>query len=254
MSRMKETVGAAFWRLRQRLRRILRPRRYKQEAELRFWIKLRDRLTRDAKSPEESRKVLLDACHWDGFKRYAVTLSLPEDAFQGKRVLDLGCGPFCGLIGFADCEKFGADHLADEYRRIGYPLDDHGIAYAAACGERLPYPHAYFDVVTCINALDHVDRPGAVIREIARVLKPDGRLMGQVNFHDQPTATEPHKLDWARILRWFDRCDLALCEIRWQLYVEATQEHRYYVEAIKSPSGSDYRPYRVARSNQQVCA
>lgn len=63
--------------------------------------------------------------------------------FQGKKVLDLGCAPYGGLIDFADCGKYGVDHLADEYKKIGYPLDKHGINYYQAKSEKLP-PHGFF--------------------------------------------------------------------------------------------------------------
>ena len=62
------------------------------------------------------------------------------------------------------------------------------VAAAKACGhvsrgkrvvgraEALPFAAGRFDVVVCVDVLEHVDRPEAVIAEIARVLAPGGTL------------------------------------------------------------------------------
>ncbi len=41
----------------------------------------------------------------------------------------------------------------------------------------LPFPDAAFDVVISAHVLEHVERPEAVFAELARVLKPGGRLL-----------------------------------------------------------------------------
>jgi SAM-dependent methyltransferase len=43
--------------------------------------------------------------------------------------------------------------------------------------EALPFPDATFDVVISAHVLEHVERPEAVFAELARVLKPGGRLL-----------------------------------------------------------------------------
>jgi SAM-dependent methyltransferase len=52
-----------------------------------------------------------------------------------------------------------------------------------AIGERLPFADATFDRVLCESGIDHLADPAAAIREMARVLRPDGRLViGVVNY------------------------------------------------------------------------
>jgi ubiquinone/menaquinone biosynthesis C-methylase UbiE len=43
--------------------------------------------------------------------------------------------------------------------------------------ESLPFPDDTFDLVTCIEALEFMAHPLAVLRELVRVLRPDGLLV-----------------------------------------------------------------------------
>jgi 2-polyprenyl-6-hydroxyphenyl methylase/3-demethylubiquinone-9 3-methyltransferase len=51
------------------------------------------------------------------------------------------------------------------------------LEYEVGCGELLPFAARSFDVVMCCDVLEHVDDVGAVIREIARVLKTGGLFL-----------------------------------------------------------------------------
>lgn len=53
-----------------------------------------------------------------------------------------------------------------------------------AIGEVLPFQDEIFDRVLCESSLDHFANPAEGMREIARVLKPDGTaVIGIVNYH-----------------------------------------------------------------------
>jgi ubiquinone/menaquinone biosynthesis C-methylase UbiE len=58
-------------------------------------------------------------------------------------------------------------------------------------GRRLPFPDGSFDTVLSTEVLEHVMSPGAVVAEMARVLKPEGRLLLTVPFiqplHEMPS-------------------------------------------------------------------
>jgi SAM-dependent methyltransferase len=41
----------------------------------------------------------------------------------------------------------------------------------------LPFPYGDFDIAGCLRVLHHVHRPGLVLSELARVLRPGGRLL-----------------------------------------------------------------------------
>lgn len=68
------------------------------------------------------------------------------------------------------------------------------MIYIDAPGERIPLPSAYVDVVFSINALDHVENPVAVMKEIDRITRPGGHFIGSIGLRERPTFTEPHVL------------------------------------------------------------
>ncbi len=51
------------------------------------------------------------------------------------------------------------------------------VAFQEADVRALPFPDASFDIVTCRTAAHHYPELGAPVREMARVLRPGGRLV-----------------------------------------------------------------------------
>jgi ubiquinone/menaquinone biosynthesis C-methylase UbiE len=201
------------------------------QAELNYWTKLVNELTKGCKGLSQKEKKLMSICHETTYPRYKKDLYLEESSFKGKKVLDLGCGPHGGLIGFTDCDKYGVDHLIEEYKKIGYPLDKHGIKYYQAKSEKLLFPNSYFDVVICINALDHVDSLRKTIKEISRILRKDGIFIAQINFHDNATITEPIVLNHKMLIRMLVKNNMILVKRIFQYRIN--QEDRYYYECKK---------------------
>lgn len=56
-----------------------------------------------------------------------------------------------------------------------YPYDSATFIWCPA--ERLPFPDNTFDVVTCLEALEFMTNPPAVVKEMVRVLRPGGLLL-----------------------------------------------------------------------------
>lgn len=113
-----------------------------------------------------------------------VTLDLAEPG-KGRRILDVASG--VGQDSIALCQR-GADVIGTEpsARMTGmaemFAADRAGPdgrmpRWIRAWGDALPFADASFDAVVCKGAIDHFDRPEEAIREMARVAKPEGRVV-----------------------------------------------------------------------------
>jgi len=95
---------------------------------------------------------------------------------QGDLVVDLACGTgdFCELVDQRGAKVVGVD-FALQMLRQGHNrgLD---FQFVQGDGERLPFRSASVDAVTCGFALRNFVSLDRVLGEIARVLKPGGRV------------------------------------------------------------------------------
>ena len=125
-----------------------------------------------------------------------------DDSLAGRLVLDLGCG-MGGLSTALALE--GADVRSVDFNRhychitrlrgMRYGLE---LAPINAAGEALPFPDAHFDIVMCVDVLEHVRDPEALLSEISRCLKPGGlcqiTAINRFAFRDPPYP--------ARLVNW----------------------------------------------------
>lgn len=92
-------------------------------------------------------------------------------------VLDFGCGSKPYIDEFAHCDSYlgvdleisGHDHVNSQ---VDYYYD----------GESLPWPNETFDSVVSFEVLEHLPDPFKSVREIRRVLKPNGILLVTIPF------------------------------------------------------------------------
>jgi len=94
------------------------------------------------------------------------------------RALDLGCGTGIVLDRLADRYGGAVGLDVSEEMLAGYrPREGRTVHLARGDMARLPFANGSFDLVLCRSALHHMDDEVAVLREIGRVLAPDGRLV-----------------------------------------------------------------------------
>lgn len=74
---------------------------------------------------------------------------------------------------------------------VNFEICDYPTTDVRGVGEKLPFRSGVFDAVFSFSVLEHVRDPFACAREIARVLKPGGRLYAVVPFL-QPFHAYPH--------------------------------------------------------------
>lgn len=153
----------------------------KRRAELGYW---------------KNRYAAEGGLRGDHYERFFTTFfGMSPSDYDGKRVLDVGCGPR-GTLEWATnaAERVGLDPLADEYRRL--VGEDHAMTYAAGSAEAIPFPDGHFNVIAAFNSIDHVDDLGGAIAEISRVAASGALLLVVTDVGHEPTFTEPQTLTW----------------------------------------------------------
>ncbi len=97
----------------------------------------------------------------------------------------------------------GSGVLGDRLRMIGFEVSccDIDSSYFSApdltldigdLNQSLPYPTGSFDLITCVEGIEHLENPFHAIREFSRILKPGGKLI----------LTLPNYLNLERRLRF----------------------------------------------------
>ena len=132
--------------------------------------------------------------------RWRATLIDAINPLPGQRVLDVATGT--GLVAFAlarrGCEVVGLDQSEDMLAVARKHLTErseleHRVTFVRGEAERLPFDDGEFDALTFTYLLRYVDDREATMRELARVVKPSGRI-GMVEFG--VPASPPLRAAW----------------------------------------------------------
>lgn len=103
------------------------------------------------------------------------------DPTEGNSVLDVGCGRAVDAIKIAQKggQPVGLEPSRTMLNHSKRCVADSGsgVALVQGIGENLPFRENSFDWIMCKGALDHFPDPYKSIKEISRVLKPDGRAV-----------------------------------------------------------------------------
>lgn len=118
---------------------------------------------------------------------------------SGERVLDVATGTgmvAAELLARCECSVVGVDQSAamlDAARARFAACDPARVQLVEGEAEALPFADASFDAITFTYLLRYVDDPAATMRELARVLRPGGRI-ASLEFGVPPLA--PARWAW----------------------------------------------------------
>jgi SAM-dependent methyltransferase len=157
-----------------------------------------------------------DERHWwyRGRRRVLRTALDRLELPAGARALDAGCGSGRTL-----------DELADYAAPTGVDVSDAAVAAARARGypdvragsiDALPYPADAFDLITCLDVLEHMPDDVHALRELRRVARPGAALVVTVPAYEALwSAHDEHNLHYRRYRR--GRLRRAAAAAGWQL-------------------------------------
>lgn len=110
-----------------------------------------------------------------------------EQMFENKIVVDVGCGAAGKSLYYASlgAKKVYGLELLEKYKEEAEALaKDTGLSdkfeFVAGDSANMPFEDNFADTIVVNDAMEHVAEPEITIKEMLRVLKPEGRIF--INF------------------------------------------------------------------------
>jgi ubiquinone/menaquinone biosynthesis C-methylase UbiE len=152
--------------------------------------KIRDQFGRQARAYADTAQASDDAAH-------AALVALCEPA-PDARVLDVACGPGALTLAFAArCgQAVGLDAttaMLQIARERASGRGAHNVRFEHGDATALPFADGAFDLAVCRAAFHHFPEPGCVLSEMARVVRPGGKVVvADFATSDDPAEAEQH--------------------------------------------------------------
>jgi ubiquinone/menaquinone biosynthesis C-methylase UbiE len=116
------------------------------------------------------------------------------DPKEDERILDIACGGGALSLKIAEkgCEVYGVDISEDAINGAKRLAEREKIAceFEIGSAEDLPYPDGYFDKVICSSSLEHFKDDIRALKEMHRVLKPNGSVVLTTDSFTYPISEE----------------------------------------------------------------
>ncbi len=116
----------------------------------------------------------------------------------GLQVLDLGSATGGNTLHIS---SLGHQVTSVEYSEIGVAIQQQkGIKVIQADARRLPFQDSSFDLIVCLDVLEHIIEDDLAASEIFRVLKPGGRFL--ISVPEDPRLWSAHDVAVSHIRRY----------------------------------------------------
>jgi SAM-dependent methyltransferase len=94
------------------------------------------------------------------------------------RILDAGCGSGRNMV---ELSRFGTVVGLEPSERGAEVARDRGVGEVVVAGiDSMPFEAAGFDLITCLDVLEHIEDDRGALRELRRVARPGGLLLATV--------------------------------------------------------------------------
>lgn len=158
-------------------------------SNLEYWSKHNVTLHADFTSREESLNFL----HWRNSQYLFLENLMPSTGFDGKVILDYGCGPGNDLVGFVEFSKpkkvVGVDISPTSLEEAKKRLLNHNSAMVELKNiedgaKELPFDDCTFDYIHSSGVLHHLANIDNALQEFKRILKPNGIIRIMIYNYD----------------------------------------------------------------------
>lgn len=120
-----------------------------------------------------------------GLRREVINNALERNLSPGQRLLDVGCGlgdVMNGIPADRGYKMFGFDFAASNVKVATRRLSGRAEIKQGSIYE-IPFESGSMDGAMCLEVLEHIQDDAKAMKEIARVLKPGGFLIGAVPYY-----------------------------------------------------------------------
>lgn len=170
----------------------------------------------------ESESDIEDCTGHYRFKRLSEAVRLGK-----QRVLDYGCGGGVFLRSlkttYPSIFGYGCD-VSLQAITLAKKADSLGNIYKKSPVSSIPFESSFFDVLSCMDVLEHIDNYTDNLKEMKRVLKKDGKI-----FFCIPCEGQPYTYTWLFRL-FYKKFDLTN---RYWGHVHPEFTHKYVVDIMK---------------------
>lgn len=161
---------------------------------------------------------------------------------SGLRLLDVGCGggllsePFARL----GAQVTAIDAAAEAIAVARLHAEEAGLAIDYRCGlsGELVSAGEHFDIVVCMEVLEHVASPSALIADLVALTRPGGALLLST-LNRTPMALATAVVGAEYVLRWLPRGTHD-----WRKFIRPAELNRYLATAgarLQDVTGVSYR-------------